>query len=128
MRTEKQWEKWWAGEFAEVSKPEYEFICADLTDDFGYPALSLDTPQGKIQIEHKSGDICKVYWPGGSVGRLGVSTDNNDNEFVLSPDGSYGWYLEPERYLDGVLASATQLLEWAATKVTVEIASKQGED
>lgn len=123
MRTEKQWEKWWAEEFAEVSKPEYKFICADLTDDFGYPALSLDTPQGKIQIEHKSGDICKVYWPGGAVGRLCVN--ESGDAFVLSLDGSYGWHLEPERYLDGALAAAICLLEWAATKITVEIAAKQ---
>ena len=128
MRTEKQWEEWWAQQFAEVAKSEYGLACTDRTDDFGYPAMSLDTPHGKIQIEHKSDDICKIYWPGGSVGRLWVSTEDSNNEFMLNPDGSYGWYLEPEQDLHVALSAAICLLEWATTKVTVEIATKQGEN
>lgn len=126
-RTEKQWEEWWAQQFAEISKPEYGLNCTNYTDDFSYPAIRLDTPHGKIQIEHKSDDICKIYWPGGSVGRLWVSTEDSNNEFMLNPDGSYGWYLEPEQDLHVALSAAICLLEWATTKVAVEIAAKQGE-
>lgn len=122
VRTEKQWEEWWAQQFTEVSKPGCGLNCTDLTNDFGYPAASLDTPQGTILVEHMSGDICKVYWPGGSVGRLYVS--RGGDAFQISPDGSYGWCLEQEESLYDVLFTAICLLEWADTKVVTE----QGED
>lgn len=128
MRTEKQWEEWWAQQFTEVSKPGYGLGCKDLTNDFGYPSLRLDTSHGLIWIEHKSGDICKVYWPWGAVGRLCVDADSNNSKFILNPDGSYGWCLEREESLYDILFAAICLLEWADTKVTVEIAAKQGED
>lgn len=113
---EKTWKFFWAWCFHNAARLVDE--ARDLTEAYGYPAMSIEHPLGIVVIEHRSGDICKVYWPGKTVGRLWY--EQADQSFCINPDGSYGWTLEPEQHFEAVVDSVWYMLDWLTNETKTE--------